>query len=100
MSRTPASCVLGCLTAEDCQERPRCADRRSGSADPDMDRMMEVVRTAERLKRAMKARGLTEARARCPREGCGGMLHGAIAGPRRHLRMACDEPGCNMRIME
>lgn len=60
-----------------------------------------VLETSIKLKRSMIKRGLRRARAICPRCGGGdGTLQGALVGPRNHLRMWCDTPGCSMEVME
>ena len=59
-----------------------------------------VVETAIKLKNAMLKKGLRRARAKCPREGCGGTLHSVIAGSRNHVRVHCDNESCSIRMME
>lgn len=52
-----------------------------------------------KLKRVMLAKGLTRARAKCPK--CGNeTLQGALAGRKNHMRMWCETPNCEMRMME
>lgn len=57
------------------------------------------VRTGVKLKGVMLAKGLNRARAKCPR--CGNeTLQGALAGRKNHMRMWCETPNCEMRMME
>jgi len=56
-----------------------------------------TIRDAFKLKRVMKKRGLTAARARCPE--CDGVLWGLLAGRKQHLHFRCDGP-CQRQLME
>lgn len=58
----------------------------------------QVLPVAMKLKKVMLAKNITWAKTECPE--CGGWLHGRIAGPRKHLHMACENPSCIMRMME
>ncbi len=59
-------------------------------------RVSASIEAGTKLKKAMLAKGLTEAKAVCPE--CGGWLHGRIAGRRNHLHMKCQ--GCDLNLME
>ena len=67
------------------------------SDDEFMAAIRSTIRDAGRLKAVMLKRGLRAARAACPE--CGGTLHGALAGPRNHMRFWCDGP-CKRQMME
>lgn len=57
----------------------------------------EVISLFVRTKTVMLKEGLTSFQTECPR--CGHILHAAIAGRKKHLRMAC-EGHCGMSILE
>jgi hypothetical protein len=62
-----------------------------------MKRFGEILTAGMKLKKVMLRRAITAARAKCP--FCeAGFLHGRLAGPKKHLHMACD--GCEVRMME
>ena len=50
-------------------------------------------------KALLEKKGRTSGRFRCIRPGCGGTVSIALVGPKGHLRMACDNPECNVRAM-
>ena len=50
-------------------------------------------------KALLEKKGRTSGRFRCIRPGCGGKVSIALVGPKGHLRMACDNPECNVRAM-
>jgi hypothetical protein len=56
-----------------------------------------TLRDAFKLKARMLERNLISARVRCPE--CKGMLHGRLAGPKKHIRFWCDGP-CGRQMME
>lgn len=58
---------------------------------------MEAVETSVKLKKTMLSKNLTQAKCICPR--CGQMIHARLAGPKNHIRMAC-EGKCGMNMME
>lgn len=57
----------------------------------------DVLATGVKLKTIMLKRGLRRCRCECPR--CGKTIQAGLAGPRNHLRMAC-EGQCGMNMME
>jgi hypothetical protein len=70
------------------------------------DQFEDVIRTATKFKAAMLKKGITRARTQCPRcntkapeKPSGATLYGAIAGPRKHFHMSCQN-GCGMAMME
>jgi hypothetical protein len=56
-----------------------------------------TMKIASRFKAVMVKKGLTEARAVCPR--CQGDLRGFISGRKDHFRMSC-KGTCKMFMME
>lgn len=60
-------------------------------------RIGEALMTGMKLKREMLDTGRTRLECPCPR--CGGTLRAGLAGPKNHLRMAC-EGQCGMNMME
>lgn len=75
---------------------PRRFEAKPGHDQSFMDFMKGTIEIAEKLKKSMDKRGLTAAKAKCPR--CAGFIHGRLAGPKKHLHMACDGP-CGTRMM-
>lgn len=65
--------------------------------DDFMASIRTTIRDAGKLKTVMLKKGLRQARAKCPE--CGGELHGALAGPRNHMRFWCDGT-CKRQMME
>ncbi len=57
----------------------------------------QALETGMKIKKAMLRRGLLRCRCKCPR--CGQMIHASLAGPKKHLHMAC-EGRCGMNVME
>lgn len=68
----------------------------SAPVDDDAD-AFEVLLIALAQKADMAVAGEDRRTVACPR--CGGQLHLALVGARRHLRMAC-AGGCGMSAME
>jgi ribosomal protein S27AE len=58
---------------------------------------MEAVETGLKLKNIMLSKKLMSCKCECPR--CGQMIHASLAGPKNHVRMAC-EGKCGMNLME
>lgn len=68
------------------------------SKDPKLvEELRKTIDIAIKLKAAMHKRSIRRARCVCPR--CGGMIWGALAGPRSHLHMSC-RGTCGMVFME
>jgi hypothetical protein len=62
-----------------------------------MKRATAIIENALKFKAVLIKRGLTRGKAKCP--FCeNGHWHGTLAGPKRHLHMACD--GCEVRMVE
>lgn len=67
--------------------------------DDFMKRASKWIDAAQKMKKVMLAKSLTKARAKCV--DCDNeTMQARIAGPRNHIRMWCDTPGCEMRMME
>ncbi len=64
---------------------------------PTRDKLFAVVPLAIAMKAAMLDAGETSAEAECPE--CGGTFRARLAGPRNHVRGACEKPGC-LRFIE
>lgn len=60
--------------------------------------LLLVFDTMIKFKKVMLKKGLTRARAKCPKPDCSGMLHGALLGPKKHMHFHCDT--CDMKGME
>lgn len=61
-------------------------------------KVKDVLEAGMKLKKVMIEKKITSAKAVCPR-GCGGHIHGRLAGRKNHLRMWCDR--CeDVRMME
>lgn len=74
----------------------RQAEARAEHSDF-MERFGKILETATKFKAAMKKRGLTRAKAKCPH--CeSGYLQGHIVGRKGHFHMGCD--GCDAGMME
>lgn len=73
-------------------------DPRSQHADDAFwAKAMEAVETGIKLKKIMLTKKITRCKCECPR--CGETIHASLAGPKNHLRMAC-EGKCGMNMME
>lgn len=73
------------------------ADETVSPSQEFMKRFGTTLRDAARLKRVMLKRGLRRAQAKCPE--CDGMLQGALAGRKDHMRFWCTGT-CGRRMME
>lgn len=60
-------------------------------------RVGETLMTMVRIKSIMLRENLSEYQTECPR--CGEILRAALAGHKRHIRMACDGR-CGMELLE
>lgn len=78
------------------ENMPSAAERKAEN-DAFWAKAYEAVETGLKLKKIMVKRGLRRCRCECPR--CGKTIQAALAGPRNHLRMAC-EGQCGMNMME
>jgi hypothetical protein len=57
----------------------------------------KVVVAGTKLKKVMRKKGITSAKAKCPL--CvNGFLHARLVGRKQHMRMWCD--GCSAQMME
>lgn len=59
--------------------------------------VVSTIKDADKLKKAMLKRGITQAKAKCPE--CEGYLLGVLAGPKKHLHMHCTG-SCKRKMME
>ncbi len=67
-------------------------------SDPFGDIIEKVLPMADRIKKALIAKGKRKGWTKCPE--CGEKIHAVLAGSRNHLHMACETKGCCMRVME
>ena len=62
-----------------------------------MERIEDTMKKCLVMKKNMKAKNVTRAKAKCPY--CSGYWHGRLAGPKQHLHMGCDGD-CGAMMME
>ena len=63
----------------------------------------QVLAFGLKLKARLIEIGRTAGRARCPAshpDGAKPYVHMRLVGPKKHLRLWCDDPNCHMRMME
>lgn len=61
------------------------------------DRMRDMLKKSGVMKENMKKKGLMRAKAKCPY--CSGYWHAVLAGPKKHMHLACDGD-CGSALME
>lgn len=67
--------------------------------DDFMKAVEQTMAAGMKLKKVMLDKGLTAARAKCPR--CGNeTMQGRLVGRKNHLRLWCDTAGCDVQMME
>lgn len=60
-----------------------------------MDKILERVKTALKIKKIMLKKNLTRARCKCPH--CqDGMINATLAGPKKHIHARCSTPECTV----
>jgi len=63
----------------------------------------KTIEFALRLKADMQKIGKSRGRRKCPREHADGQehyVHARLLGAKQHIHMACDDPACDLRLME
>lgn len=77
---------------------PKTQAEARAEHDAFMKHAAEAIVTSQKLKLVMQGKGITAARAECPR--CGNeTLQGRLAGRKQHMRMWCTTEGCDMPQM-
>lgn len=78
-------------------QRSDCTRRRERDTVMALKSLEQVFTFGMALKKQMIEQGVDNLAVTCPR--CGGVVHGQLAGWRKHFHMRCEEPGC-MVMME